>query len=472
MPTPFSRPVTPGAVPPNWLDAVNDLHAACRQWTEPHPEHRPYVDLLFAFGFATLGDHGRARRLLAEARAVMQSPVPPPSKPNKEGAATPAFYDPVVAALVPPRAYAMFEWRVEQAAAGRSLAGELSAAVLDRLDELLRRADTLDHPHKSAIYTLDVLRSQSRVLDPDQRIDPNDKWTVRRSGAADLSDLIAAREGGRLDEAASRLYRAAETDDKEPRDRLSALIGAVLRGVGPEFPAARLEVARAVLAGATGDASGYGRDIQFGLQCRLLRRALYAAAASGRADLTRELAELFAALVRRFPPASRVRLTKVAGWQCVRSLQVSGLSDTLRSVTNSLSCDLSGARPARASRETTSAFLCARLVPAIGRLTLGMGEDAELGAARVELLTRTASDWPSMDYLDLARSYVTALGQGGAESGMPRLVELFREMPAGVIQNYWSTAPYFSRLHLNLTEDAVAAACRMLLERPQAAIAP
>jgi hypothetical protein len=77
-----------------------------------------------------------------------------------------------------------------------------------------------------------------------------------------------------------------------------------------------------------------------------------------------------------------------------------------------------------------------------------------------------------MDYTELARSYVTALGQGDAESGMPRLVELFREMPTGVVQNHWSTAPYFSRLHLNLTEDAVAAACRTLLERPPAAITP
>jgi hypothetical protein len=93
MPTPFPRPATPGTVPPNGLDAVCDLHAACRLWAEPNPEHLPYVDLLFAFGFATLGDHGRARRLLAAGWSVMQSPVPPPIKPNKD-------YDPTVAALV------------------------------------------------------------------------------------------------------------------------------------------------------------------------------------------------------------------------------------------------------------------------------------------------------------------------------------------------------------------------------------
>jgi hypothetical protein len=343
--------------------------------------------------------------------------------------------------------------------------------VLERLDELRRRADRPDVPHRRALYALDVLRSQSRVLDPDQRIDPTGEWTARGDpGAADLNDLLAARDSGRLDEAVGRLYRAAEADDKRLRDRLSDLIGGVVRGIGPELPGARLEVARAVLAGASGDASGYGRDYQLGLQCRLLRRALYAAAASGRADLTRELAELFAALVRRFPPTSRVRLTKVAGWQCVRSLQVSGLSDTLRSVTEQLSADIPGARPIGADREATSRFLCALLFSAAGRLTLGLSAEAELNEVRTELLTRPATDWRPMDYTELAQSYVSALGQGDAESGMPRLVELFREMPAGVIQNHWTTAPYFSRLHLNLTEDAVAAVCRMLLERPQAAL--
>ncbi|MDB5310175.1 MAG: hypothetical protein JWO38_4377 [Gemmataceae bacterium] len=48
--------------------------------------------------------------------------------------------------------------------------------------------------------------------------------------------------------------------------------------------------------------------------------------------------------------------------------------------------------------------------------------------------------------------------------GRVQVAELIAEIPQGRLTNTWTTAPYFSRLHLNLSEDAVAAVCRMLLE--------
>src|SRR5438270_6361728 len=76
MPIPFPRPAAPGTVPAARLDAVRELHAVCRRWAESVPVHLPYIDLTFAFGFATLGDADTSRRLLADARAVLERPVP------------------------------------------------------------------------------------------------------------------------------------------------------------------------------------------------------------------------------------------------------------------------------------------------------------------------------------------------------------------------------------------------------------
>ena len=50
---------TSAADPP---DPVQALHTAIRRWTAHIPQNLPYVDLMFAFGFATLGNRSRAAR--------------------------------------------------------------------------------------------------------------------------------------------------------------------------------------------------------------------------------------------------------------------------------------------------------------------------------------------------------------------------------------------------------------------------
>src|SRR4051812_40243250 len=101
MPGPFPRPAAPGTVPAARLDVVAELQAACRGWAEGTPVHLPFTDLTFAFGFATLGDPDRARRLLADARSVMQHPIPAPPGGHKD-------YNAAVAAVVPGLAYRAF----------------------------------------------------------------------------------------------------------------------------------------------------------------------------------------------------------------------------------------------------------------------------------------------------------------------------------------------------------------------------
>jgi hypothetical protein len=77
--------------------------------------------------------------------------------------------------------------------------------------------------------------------------------------------------------------------------------------------------------------------------------------------------------------------------------------------------------------------------------------------ARNELLGMNTVSLQSKDYTALARAYVTALGQGPSESGMIRMLELFRKMSPKSMNNTWTSAQYYSRLHLNLVEDVIRA---------------
>src|SRR5262245_51297537 len=93
-------PAAPGTVAPAHLDAVRILHSAVREWIERSAtaqknEHLlanlPYVDLMFAFGFATLGDHPTANKLVEDARKVLEGPIPPGGTPQAEQAVTAAL---------------------------------------------------------------------------------------------------------------------------------------------------------------------------------------------------------------------------------------------------------------------------------------------------------------------------------------------------------------------------------------------
>ena len=85
----------PGTVALTHLDHVRLLHGAVRDWIErtavaQNNEHiranLPYVDLMFAFGFATLGDHATANALTEDARQVLEGPIPEGGTPQAEQA--------------------------------------------------------------------------------------------------------------------------------------------------------------------------------------------------------------------------------------------------------------------------------------------------------------------------------------------------------------------------------------------------
>src|SRR5206468_2420263 len=99
-----------------------------------------------------------------------------------------------------------------------------------------------------------------------------------------------------------------------------------------------------------------------------------------------------------------------------------------------------------------SAALQTLLNLAAGWLTFGLFDHAApiLDEARAELLGPNGAKFAAKDYVELARSYVTALGQGPSDLGLPRITELFQKMAPTRVTNTFTTSPFYSRFHLNL----------------------
>jgi hypothetical protein len=463
MPTLFPHPVAPGTVPADRLEAVELLRAACRRWAAPVPVHLPYIDLTFAFGFATLGDAAGARRLLGEGVAALEA-APVPTGEFSDAART-------AAVLIRRFLAEVFRYRIERALAGEPHVAPLSGQALADWDEIVRRARTGQSPNPYFLveHAVNVYRLVSRVIEPVDRPDPYRPSSGPRDDARrQVEEAEALRDPTEL---AGRLVREVVSGGDLGPDRLQALRDALSLAVraGEASAAEVLDLIPPVLSGATREAvvNGQGQGPVIWRLAQLLEQELCVAGWTGRADLTRAWAGRFDELAERFPVESRLKLILTAGPQCLRSLRRLGLSDDIDRIATRLRAVAPAPRPDDAS-EAAACLLGAELVLAAAWLTLGRVEEAApvLVQARHELLGPGGSKLLSKDYTELARAYVFSLGQGHPAPGLGRLIDLFRELPPEKVTNTWTTAEFFSRSHLILTEEAVAAACRMSLELP------
>jgi hypothetical protein len=453
MPSPFPRPALAGTVSASYLSDVETLYDACRQWGTSLPLHLPYIDLAFSFGFATLGDEARARKLLSTAWEVMRHPVPPPA--NKEGK-----YDPILAATIPPLAYRAFANEIERVIAGRPFSRTQPEDLL-ATSEHLRSQSGGGVPNRPAMarYLFGRLWEQSRILDPAGLTDVYATFTQNSEPhIRDLADIAAGREPAALESRIRRFATETISDSGSARVILrefKAIISLTPR-VSASYAAQILDLVPAVLASSA-------LNDEFG-KIQLFQRAFFVTAEIGRADVVSRLSESFVTLAHQYPDRSRLLLVAEVGTQCLRTLQWLGLRGDIERVFTGLRLFIP--EKPKTNESTRDIILKARLALAAARLTPGSDEPAMLilDESRGALLGINASQLGPKDYTELARAYANALGQGDPAFGLSRLTELFKMMPRGTISNTFTTARYFSRFHLILTEAVVAAAGRMLLE--------
>ncbi len=149
-------------------DRVVRLHGLVRDWaktgTNPVSHTSAYVDLMFAFGLARLGEVAEARRLMQEAAGELE------------------YADEVHSWL-----YAAFAFRIQQAIDRKSAGQRLPDELLDQL-RAIETPDFLQHiadgkareetkqTQRNLRLKIDRMREKSRILEPVERIAAYQRW--------------------------------------------------------------------------------------------------------------------------------------------------------------------------------------------------------------------------------------------------------------------------------------------------------
>lgn len=455
-----------GLKDPERLRVVNEkameLHAAVRKWTEHIPVNLPYIDLLFAFALAKFGESTKAKKLVEDARKVMEVPIPASRNPQDD--------QKVSVAIVSNFLIKAFKYRVEQVLMSKPHAGQLSDDVLHELEDIHKRSvnEPMNNPFKLAHYVISRIREQSNILEPHEKLDPYAEWTKGADPLKkELADLHSIRDPARLADQIRKLYKNGIPGRSIKEVQFFLLHEAIPLStrVSESFTIELLQLVPAALSGFVSVGTIEPNDLPK-KQGQLLESALFMAGHWDRGDLIKKLVDEFSELIRNKPEEARFKLINAVAGQCLRSLKKLGMRDEIDRFLSKLRNEvLRGATTTElrkkysAKPEMWGAVLQTLQNLATGWLTFGLHDQAMplLDEAKFELLSPQAIKLEPKDYTPLAQAYVTACGQCPSAIGLVRITELFRKMDKSKINNTWTTSPFYSRFHLNLVESVVQA---------------
>jgi hypothetical protein len=451
-------------------DKATELHLAVRKWLDDSAQQQKkddlkanhsFVDLMFAFALAKLGEETNAKKLIEDSLKAMDGPIPAGGNPQADQT--------VIAAIVRGFLFKAFRSRVDQSLAGKPHAGQMANEVRDALEDIAKRSGSgpVNNPYNLAKYSIDRMRKESWILEPQEKPDPYADWTKHSDAMRkELADLHTVRDPNKLAERVRKLYRDGVTGKPLKEVQFYALHeGLPLAGrVNESFTMELLALVPAALAAGTGAATESSDFPE--KQGELLQRSLQLAGHFNRDDIVKKLVDDFVALVSGKTEEARFKLINVVAGQCLRSLKKLGLTSEMDRLLTKLHSEvLRGATTAElrkkhaAKPELWGAILQTLLNLAAGWLHFGLTDRANpiLDEARNELLGTGGGNLQSQYYTQLARAYVTSLGQAQSDHGLARMIELFRKMDPKKITNTFTTAQFYSRLHLNLVEDVIRA---------------
>ncbi len=473
------EPVVPAPGPvlsPELLRQVDELHALVRAWAEvgsqignvPMPLGKnptvDYVDLMFAYGLARMGEVQRSTALADTACAALD--------------ALPAESDKGMAARFLARA---FRYRIDEATCSHPPSSQLSPALLDDLNEIDRKSGgNANSPPGMAHFVINRLREQSRILEPFERIDLYKKFTTPHEGGLKraLYNLIDERDPVRLANCIRELYRREGAPDRDGRapvmtdQQFDVLLDCLPLSArcGGAFAAELIRLVPQALRQQLPQKPEAAKK-----QTELLERALLLAGYFNHRELAVQLVVAFTELVEKETDDARLGLFNRVTETCVRCLRQLGLRDDLDKLLSQFQTAVLGRgsmsdmkqRYSNQPEQWLNALL-ALLSIAGGWLTLGLTEPANpiLDEARAELHSPPGRKPMPQDDTRLAKAYIAAIGHGPAESGLQRIAELFRKIDPAKITNSFVTAPFYSRLHLNVAEEVVLASLQILAPAP------
>jgi hypothetical protein len=407
------------ALAQEWVKSADGLPSATAQTPA-------YVDLIFSFGLARLGENDAARELLGRARQALHG------KDDAHG-----FL------------FSAYEYRIRQSLDGKPHTGPLP-------DERLQELEIIERLQR---YVVDRLRKHSVILEPDQRINPYRHWGARISefekALAELTDLTDRNDlARRVDKLLAEVPKGSK--GAEPRARVVRAGLEVSPRVGEDF-------ARRMLDQAVPAYDGLPETKDLAVlteQATFLEKALFVAGHFGRVEAVHPLVSRFQKMLQSQKGAQALQLLDQVAASCFRGLRKLGMRDEIDQILRQMADLVLEGQEVKAvdfkkyPGNQGPAALRALLQVASGWYFFGRDSQAEpiLQAARAALL---ANDLQPRDQTQLACSYARAVGQAPVEVAQKRLEELFKSLKG--IKDTYTTSSHFSVSQLDVVENVVLA---------------
>jgi hypothetical protein len=435
-----------------WLVGLCDQ---AKQWTHDkggipsasEPKTGAYVDLIFAFGLAKLGETNACNPLRERAKDALA-----------EGDEAHSFL------------LQAYDYRIRRALEGQPHAGPLPAEQMDHLAELIRLSkENREAGGAGPVYVIDRLRYLSRVLEPDQRVEPFRHATPPFGLGRTLGELPDMQDRNQVAEQVRGLLQQVPKGKEGPEVRALILRMALdqAQRVGEDFAVEML-----ALAPATFDALPPPRlPVEFYYQAELLERGLFVAAYFDRKEDIQHLIARFGNLLQTQRDAPAVPALDSLATQSFRSLRKLGMRQEIEKLLQLMEEVLLKGRDLRAVEDPEwqarqPEGLRALLYAASGWYFIGRDREAEtvLKAARAALLAplpRTRDNRPALDgrkvlgRVALARAYAAALSQAPVELAQKCFEELFDKLEG--ILDMSTTSSHYSQFQLQVVEAVVLA---------------
>ena len=431
------------------------LHESALEWCDRCEHVRAtsghYVDLIFSFGLARLGEPIASREMLKKAEEEIAA-----RNKQKGGEETSEVHEYLLRA---------FRFRIEQALQGRPHIGPLPLDWREQLDQAMPKAQSASQ----ARYFIDRMREQSQILEPQEKFDPYRDYTQNQVPELD-----------------KRL--AALPDIKEPKALLATLQDLLKNGVGKPPTA---EEAMSIVSEALPFSPRVGESLTLELlskirpvldklpatsadsnmlakQALLLDRALFMAANYDRQELVRQMLQDFVVVLQRAQNHRSITTMSVVNRmfnQCLRSMRKLGMRDEIGRLIEQMSALVMHGHSVASLQATSGkdwpATVQTLLHLAAGWLFFGWTERATDALDAAKALLYTKDDRENRDglfpqqYANLAVTYATVLGQAPIEIALSRIQEMFKRMRS--LRDTFTSAKYYARLHLNIIEAVVLA---------------
>jgi hypothetical protein len=382
-----------------------------------------YIDLVFSFGLARLGESDASRELLTQAQEVL-GPL-----------------DDVHTFLL-----GAFQYRITQALEGKPHTGPLPNEYLEMLEAMDRMPR----------YVVDRLRQHSRILEPNQRIDPYRHWSMRMSELdRELAELVDINDRKEVINRVQRLLRDLPKGNKGCEDRSRILRSALdlAPRISEEFAQEMLEQVM-----PTYDSLPEPREPMVLMErAAFLEKGLTVAAHFDRLDHIQPLVRRFQGLLQSQKGDRAIQAMESLAGQCFRGLRKLGMREEIDQMLTLMERVILEGRDIQhldTKLPNIPASLRALLHVAGGWFYFGRDRQAEpiLQAVR-GLLYR--EELAYREKTALACVYAGTVGQASVEVAQKRLEEVFQKLTG--IRDTYTTNNYYSLSQLDVVEAVVLA---------------